>query len=56
MTYPDWICGPCGAKHGRRDANPHATWHPDTCNVCGEQTMVTEPRDYGHLKDGWDKE
>jgi rRNA maturation protein Nop10 len=28
----------------------------DTCGVCGEQAMVSEPRDFGHLKDGWQKE
>ena len=24
--------------------------------MCGERGLVTEPRDYGHLKDGWQKE
>lgn len=55
MDYPAWICGPCGDKHGRRECGV-STWHMDTCGVCGEQGMVTEPRDFGHLKDGWQKE
>jgi rRNA maturation protein Nop10 len=25
----------------------------DTCDVCGKKAPVTEPRDFGHLKDGW---
>jgi len=51
-TYPAWICSPCGRKYGRRECGI-ATWHEDDCGVCGERGMVTEPRDFGHLKDGW---
>lgn len=51
--YPAWICADCGENHGRRPANPYATWHPDTCCICKRETMVTEPRDYGHLQEGW---
>lgn len=51
--YPAWVCATCGKAHGRRDANRYATWHPDTCGVCGQQAMVTEPRDFGHLRPGW---
>jgi len=51
--YPAWICSHCGDKHGRRPCGV-ATWHFDTCGVCGKQgVMVTEPRDFGHLKDTW---
>jgi hypothetical protein len=53
-NYPDWICKLCGDKHGNKPAGL-ATWHPDTCGLCGKLTDVTEPRDFGHLKDGWDK-
>lgn len=55
MDYPAWICSPCGDKHGRRECGI-STWHMGTCGVCGEQAMVSEPRDFGHLKDGWQKE
>ena len=56
-TYPDWICKTCGCLHGNRpNGNPYgATWHIEECGICGEKTQVTEPRDFGHLKEGWDK-
>jgi hypothetical protein len=49
--YPDCICAPCGRAYGR---NPEgnsfgATYHLGKCDVCGEATEVTEPRDWGHL-------
>lgn len=51
--YPDWICKTCGCLYGNRpDGNPYgATWHPDKCDICGEETEVTEPRDFGYLKE-----
>jgi rRNA maturation protein Nop10 len=52
MTYPQWICHDCGMKYGRR-ACGIATWHIGICNVCGKKSEVTEPRDFAHLKDGW---
>lgn len=52
--YPRWICAPCGTKYGKRPAGI-STWHTDTCGICGAATVVTEPRDYGHLKKGWQK-
>lgn len=52
--YPQWICAPCGSKYGRTDCKV-ATWHIDTCDLCKkEDVRVTEPRDYGHLKPGWE--
>lgn len=54
-SYPEWICDPCGRKYGKRTPLM-ATWHFGTCGVCAKKaTPVTEPRDYGHLKDGWDE-
>ena len=56
--YPDWICDECGRLHGKRpQGNPHgATYHIGECGVCGTGGVdVTEPRDFGHLKEGWDK-
>lgn len=32
-----------------------STFHLGCCGVCGETKPVTEPRDFGHLRDGWDK-
>jgi len=51
--YPDWICAGCGKRLGRGEANKYATWHPDRCGVCKEHGLVTEPRDFGHLKPNW---
>jgi hypothetical protein len=55
--YPDWICNSCGSLYGKRpDGNPYgATYHLDACDICGLHGDVTEPRDFGHLKEGWDK-
>lgn len=55
--YPDWICQPCGMTYGKRpEGNPYgATWHYDKCGVCGNFTETTELRDYGHLREDWDK-
>jgi rRNA maturation protein Nop10 len=52
--YPSVICADCGKKHGRRpEGNKHATWYPGTCDICGSKTNVTEPRDYGHVRDNY---
>lgn len=53
--YPDWICHDCGAKHGRRPMGGISTWHQGICGVCGSNAPVTEPRDYGHLRHGWNQ-
>lgn len=50
--YPAWVCADCGEKWGRRECR-EATWHPDDCGICGQHTFVTEPRDFGHLRHGW---
>ena len=61
--YPTWICHPCGVQYGswykdgeyQGPKNHCSTMHYDTCGVCGKaDVVVTEPRDYGHLIDGWD--
>lgn len=51
--YPAWICEACGTKYGNREVGV-ATWHKNTCGVCGEEAFVTEPRDFGHLRTGWE--
>jgi hypothetical protein len=30
-----------------------ATWTVTTCNICGCNVPCTEPRDFGHLRTGW---
>ena len=56
--YPNWICDECGRLHGKRpEGNPHgATYHIDECGICGTGGVeVTEPRDFGHLREGWNE-
>ena len=54
--YPAWICADCGKRHGKRShASTASTWHIGTCGICGEDVPVTEPRDFLHLKEGWNK-
>ena len=50
--YPVWVCYPCGDRHGFKKCGV-STWHDDECGVCGEFASVTEPRDFGHLKNSW---
>ena len=60
--YPTWICDDCGVKYGAWYQlgavvpKMHcATYHMGECNVCKTKDVpITEPRDYGHLIDGWD--
>lgn len=54
MNYPWKICFDCGKKHGRRIPEC-ATCHTANCDICGKLTTVTQPRDFGQLKEGWDK-
>ena len=52
--YPAWICGDCAIEYGHRPIKMHlATWHQDTCGICGALVGCTEPRDCGGLKNGW---
>ncbi|HET8686350.1 MAG TPA: hypothetical protein VFM18_06760 [Methanosarcina sp.] len=53
--YPDWICAACGIKYGKQSCDI-ATWHSGKCDVCGEDAIVTEPRDFGHLVKNWEYE
>ena len=49
--YPGWICRPCGWQYGRFPSMDRiATWHEGTCGLCGQRGPVTEPRDFGHLR------
>lgn len=49
---PQWVCYKCGVKYGSFRAG-QATWHSDTCGVCGATASCTEPRDWGYLLSGW---
>jgi len=52
--YPSWVCATCGLKYGNRPAGV-STWHIGECGICNGNHPVTEPRDFGHLKEEWDK-
>ena len=54
LDYPQWICRSCGVKHGKRKTTGViATWHNGKCDICKSECEVTEPRDFGHLKNNW---
>jgi hypothetical protein len=53
--YPEWVCNPCGRKYGNFPL-ALCTWHQDICGVCGKLGAVCTPRDFGHLRDGWQDE
>ena len=53
---PAWVCRTCGLYYGKRAKyyDDASTYHEgDSCGVCGTETMVTEPRDFGYLKPEW---
>lgn len=60
---PTWVCAQCGEKWGRWWDGPQyngpskhcATMHEGECNVCSKLTIVTEARDFGYLRNGWDE-
>jgi len=52
--YPHWICSLCGVAYGRFPFMDRvSTWHDGHCDICGAAGPVTEPRDFGHLRKGW---
>lgn len=46
--YPHLVCSPCGSPVSRRDGGWLASWYPGECDVCGNDTTVTEARDFGY--------
>ena len=53
----EWVCFDCGIKNGHKEP-PEVdlcTWHMAVCDICGQYTSVTEPRDFGITK-LWTKE
>ena len=51
-SYPSSVCNLCGLKYGHRKPSLTSIYH-GCCGVCGAVGYVTEPRDYGHLRNGW---
>jgi ribosomal protein S14 len=45
---PAWVCQECAEERGARVPLGHQpTYHEDECGLCGQEKMVTEPRDFG---------
>lgn len=54
-NQPGWVCLDCGKKHGAGKGNDICTVHEGTCGVCGKTKAVSEPRDFGYLREGWER-
>jgi hypothetical protein len=56
--YPKWACAECGEKHGSKKANLkyQDEWFLGPCEVCGEESLVTDPKEYGHFVDWFKKQ
>ena len=55
MTYPTYICFECGLRHcnNGNGTGRCCTVHEGKCGICGKVRAVTEPRDFGHLKESF---
>lgn len=53
LPYPSTICNSCGQLYGRAGLRESSTWNPGRCDICHAEAPVTQPRDFGHLKEGW---
>jgi len=52
---PGEVCHDCGTKYGCNIRPGVSTYHVGRCGVCGQNKVVTEPRDYGYLNRDWTK-
>lgn len=43
---PCWVCQDCGMRASAGRAFSVSTYHSGTCDICGKETAVTEPRDF----------
>ncbi len=47
--YPCWVCLRCGSEARTVKWRPGlSTWHNGKCQVCGRDSGVTQPRDFGY--------
>lgn len=58
VEYPEYVCQTCGYAWGRfPKLNRISCWHNGQCGICSAvEVPVTEPRDFGHLRKGWQNE
>ena len=54
--YPNTVCSSCGAKFGNNPRPSFTTWYFGLCDICGCWDSVTQPRDFGHLRENWREE
>lgn len=51
-NYPDVICTKCAESCGKTWPKGHvATFSKQICGICGNLTISTECRDWGHFSD-----
>jgi predicted phosphodiesterase len=50
---PSFVCNACGIQFGLGKLIDGATWHPGPCGVCGTETSVTSPVEFGELANDW---
>ena len=48
MKKPYQVCSKCGVKYGTYVAGCSSVWK-DKCDICGEETTVTEARDWNYV-------
>lgn len=56
MRQPEWVCYECGERWRRGEWFSTSTWHDGVCGVCLKEKPVTEPRDCGYLRSGWERQ
>jgi len=44
------VCSDCWKKYWERPENHIWSFHWNTCDVCWEEKLVTEPRDYWYFR------
>lgn len=44
--YPNWVCCDCGRAASEGKQFSMSTYHNGFCNVCEQDAVVTEPRDF----------
>jgi hypothetical protein len=48
--YPRWSCLPCGNKHGFKKQKSIPDDLFGECEVCGKNSLVTDPEHFGHFR------
>lgn len=47
LSVPSWTCTECAEDYGGVEKEGYlASWHLGYCDVCKQEKLVTEPKDY----------